>query len=99
MACKSASWTWQSRCCISCRIRSHPLETHQRGNDFLSLLVDFEIEFCARLRVARLQILADHDQRHQQDLNDVADEEVGDEGRKWIEGLPMQDRDFRRQDV
>src|SRR5204862_7515724 len=52
--------------------------------------VHLEIEFRTRFGVPALKILPDHDQRHQHDLNYVADEQISDERRKRIESRPMQ---------
>src|ERR1700680_1555623 len=75
-------------------------QMQQRSDNFLlSLLVDLEIEFGARLGMTSLEVLTNHYERHQQYLNDVADEEVSDKSRKRIESRPVQSRYFRRQDV
>ena len=51
----------------------------------LGLNIDLEVVLGAGLGVGALDVLPDHDQRHQQDLNDVGDEQIEDEAHRRIE--------------
>ena len=50
-------------------------------------------------RVSALDVLADHNQRHQEDLDDVADEQVRDKRGERVERLPVQAGDLAGKDV
>src|SRR5262249_38132307 len=54
--------------------------------------IHLEIVFRAQFRMAALQILPNHDERHEKNLNDVADQEVGHKRWKRVEGVPMRRR-------
>src|ERR1051325_6068399 len=65
----------------------------------LGLNVDLKIVFRAEFRMAPLHILPHHDERHEQNLNDVAHQKICNKGRKWIERLPMERRQLSGDDV
>src|SRR5258708_3242730 len=65
----------------------------------LGLYIDLKIAFRPKLRMASLHVLAHHNERHEQYLNEVAHKEIRDKGRKWIERLPMQRRYLCSEDV
>jgi len=69
--------------------------THDVQYLFFGFLIDLEVKFGARFGVAALQILADHDEGHQQYLDDVGNEQIGHERWEGIERLLVEAGDFR----
>src|SRR5262249_1210850 len=65
----------------------------------LSLDVDLEIVLGAKLGVAALNILAHHDERHQEYLDNIAHEKISHKRREWIERLPAERSYFCCNDV
>src|SRR6266446_6034518 len=75
----------------------------QVTKDDLDLLfrldVDLEVALRPQLGMATLHVLPHHDERHEQDLNHVAHEEIGHEGREGIERWPAEPRHLARQAI
>ena len=72
------------------------LQIMQHDHDlFFCFLVDLEVQLRADFRVSALHILTDHDQRHEQNLDNVADEQIGHKCRERVECLPVQARHHR----